>query len=110
MIHHSRSPASAWLVSSFLGLSIAILLDLCDIARSHADSVAQPPEHAENHAREVALEVGATVVPLYDGGRGLRTYPPSNSMLELPALNPAQPLSVPCERTDMVRAHISAVR
>ncbi|KAJ6448303.1 hypothetical protein C8R45DRAFT_948068 [Mycena sanguinolenta] len=80
-------------VSSFLGLSIAIFLDLCDTARSHADSAARTPEHAGNHAREVALEVGPAAVPLYDGGR-LRTYHPSNSMPRLPGRNLAQPTSV----------------
>ncbi|KAJ6478323.1 hypothetical protein C8R45DRAFT_1101719 [Mycena sanguinolenta] len=49
-IHHSRSPASAWIVSIFIGSSIAIFLDLCDTARSHA----RTPEHAGHHAREVA--------------------------------------------------------
>ncbi|KAJ6478325.1 hypothetical protein C8R45DRAFT_1216494 [Mycena sanguinolenta] len=40
-------------LDSSLGLSIAIFLDLCDTARSHADSAARTPEHARNHAREV---------------------------------------------------------
>ncbi|KAJ6478384.1 hypothetical protein C8R45DRAFT_1157248 [Mycena sanguinolenta] len=84
----------AALLSSFLRRSIAIFLDLCDTARSHADSAARMPEHAGNHAREVALEVGAAAVPLYDGGRLCFHSSPSDSMLRLPGRNLAQPTSV----------------